>query len=110
MDRQDEITSLTNELQRLTLRTNRIATRLLELDHHPTQPQLDTDTDNDAERRNRKAPLQVGDTVRITNSYQGRKNTTGIITKVLNTQVWIQPDNGDNPFRKFKANLVKVTR
>lgn len=106
MERRDEITQLTNELQRLTLCTNIIASRLQEL--HNNFPTIDSNTDTDATQRDRKSPLQVGDRVRITNSYQGRRNTQGTVTKVLNTQAWVQPDDGDKPFRKFKANLARI--
>jgi preprotein translocase subunit YajC len=52
--------------------------------------------------------LTVGDKVRVLNKKDGNKGIIGTITRVTNSQVWIEPDDGGTAFRKWKENVKKL--
>ena len=100
----EEITSLTEELKRITLRTEEIAEQLQAInEENNTQDQK-----IQATTTNNTKTINIGDIVRVTNNYKGNKGVEGTVTRLLTKQAWIAPPNGGKPFRKNKSNLAKI--
>jgi preprotein translocase subunit YajC len=59
-------------------------------------------------KRSPSNKLIVGDKVKVLNKWGGNKGIIGTITRVTNSQVWIEPDDGGTPFRKWKENVKRL--
>ena len=73
------INEIVKDLEALTLRTQVLSRELRSLPGDP--PESSTIPQN---------PFVIGDFVRITNSYKGRKNTSGNVIKVTDRQAMIR--------------------
>ena len=94
-----ELTDATHQLQRLQIQLNNTETRINEL-----KGRRRTLNSDDKKRRN----IIVGDKVRITDNYKGRRGHEGIVIKVTPTQVKIRPSNGGEVYNKYKQNVIRV--
>ena len=97
-----EVTELIKELEQLQIRITRVNERLRQLDSRTTRNERTTTNKESNE-------LRVGDKVEVTNRYKGRFGVQGTITKVTSAQVLIRETGSGNTFRKYKANVKKVT-
>ena len=50
-------------------------------------------------------PLRVGTSVKVLNSYLGKKGVTGTIIKVMPAYYHIKPTDGEKPFRRHHNNV-----
>jgi dsDNA-specific endonuclease/ATPase MutS2 len=101
-DEDSEVAELIKELEQLQVRITRVNERLKQLDRKGTQ-RKQTVTNKESN------DLRVGDRVEVTNRYKGRFGTQGTIIKITSAQVLIQEADSDNTFRKYKANVRKIT-
>jgi dsDNA-specific endonuclease/ATPase MutS2 len=98
-DNSNEIAQLIQELEQLQVRISRVNERLKELNNDDrTSKQTTKD----------KSTLKVGDKVEVTNKYKGRLGVRGTVIRVTSAQVVIQEEDGDEVFRKYKANVKRV--
>ena len=52
--------------------------------------------------------IQIGDRVRVTNKYKGRKGATGVVIATVGEQVLlIQGDHEAEPFQKYRRNVER---
>jgi uncharacterized NAD(P)/FAD-binding protein YdhS len=98
-----EIQNLINELEDLRIEFNtksdiitRKLTRLRRQVNKTQKEQFITDE------------LEIGELVRITNSYKGQKGTTGIIERITEKQVTIRNQNSNIRYTRSKKNVEKV--
>jgi hypothetical protein len=102
-----EIDELTEELAKLQLQADIIQNKLQQIRNRNQNTEItQTRTAQKAEDRNR--PLRIGDRVLVTNRYKGRQGVTGSVVRLTQTQAVVRPDNGEEDFRKYKANLRRV--
>lgn len=107
MSDEDRITEIINKLEDLSIETTRLTQELRTLTQRPARrpaqrpfvppPQLPTNEHD----------YKAGDKVEITNNYQWKKGTKGIVTRVSYTQVTLRDDKGAFHTRKH-TNIVRV--
>ena len=90
-DLKQYILSVTAEISRLTGRLEKAVSRLEDIE--------DSSFSSEDE-------IEVGDTVEITNNYQGLKGRHAEVTKVTKYYVWLILNKRDKPFKKKKSNVV----
>jgi uncharacterized protein YlxW (UPF0749 family) len=95
----NEVKQLILELEQLQIRITRVNDRLRQLNNTSQSTQQTTKEKN---------TLSVGDTVEVTNKYKGRLGVRGTIIKITSAQVVIREENGNDTFRKYKANVKRV--
>jgi tyrosine-protein phosphatase YwqE len=95
-----EIQQLITELEELRVefnnKSNRITRKLNKLSRKVKEAEVVTDE------------LKLGDTVRITNNYQGDRGITGIIERVTNKQVLLRNQNTKRQYVRSKLNVELV--
>jgi preprotein translocase subunit YajC len=101
-DEDIEVTALIRELEQLQLRITRVNDRLKQL-KTTTRAKQQTTTNKETNA------LRVGDRVEVTNRYKGRLGVRGTIIKVTSAQVLIQEVDNNSTFRKYKANVKKIS-
>lgn len=52
--------------------------------------------------------IEVGDTLEITNNYQGLKGRHAEVTRLIEYYVWLILNKNDKPFKRKKSNVVLV--
>jgi predicted nuclease with TOPRIM domain len=103
----NEIDELTEELAKLQIQVDTIQNRLKEIKER-NQKATETTQNRNLQQENSNRPLRVGDQVSVTNRYKGRQGVTGIVVRLTQTQAVVRPENGEEEFRKYKANLRRV--
>ena len=91
-DLNKEINDLTEEIRKLNIRLEN----------------LQNSASNSQTKRKNSQPLTVGERVVVTNNYKSRSGTTGTIVRLTSAQAYIEPDNGKETFRSYKANLKRL--
>jgi hypothetical protein len=104
----NEIDELTEELRKLQIQANNIQNRLQQIRERQQQTDVTTETRTTQQKEDRNRPLRIGDRVTVTNRYKNRQGVTGIVVKLTPTQAVVRPENGEEEFRKYKANLRRV--
>ena len=51
--------------------------------------------------------FEIGERVKITSNYRGKRGTEGIVTKVTDVYTWIEDDTGA-PFKRESQNFVRI--
>jgi len=103
----NEIDELTKELAALELQANNIQQRLQQI-RERNENQTNNTENRTRRNENKNRPLSTGDSVIVTNKYKGRQGVTGTIVRLTSTQAIIQPTDGGEAFRKYKANLRRL--
>ena len=99
----------TRNFQRTLEITNTIERNLLvRLRVRQTHQQLSNQETQNNLRNNRRNHLQVGDTVRITNTYKDSYGTVGIITKIRGRMVDIKNNNAQEKHTRAWWNLERL--
>jgi hypothetical protein len=100
-----ELEELIEDLERLQVQLNNIAQRVRNIKgRRPSS----IDNTKRASRKSRNTTLKIGDSVVVTNRYKGRKGQTGVVVGITATQVRLKPDNGEDEYRSYKANVKKI--
>ena len=102
-----EIEQLTNDLEQLQLQINTVNARLRIIRRNRENTNT-PDTRTREVQADKIGPIAVGDTVQVTNKYKGRRGVIGEVIKITPTQAVVRPRNGEEDFRKYKANLRRV--
>ncbi len=64
-----------------------------------------------SDTRERRRPLQIGDTIKVTSRYKGRRGTKGTIVGYRGkTQFVIDPTDGSERFYIWKSNVRRVRK
>ena len=95
--KEDRVTEIIDKLQTLSLKTNTLAKELAHLQEEVRQEKKDKDKNNQEEEP--KNTYTIGDRVTITNTYRGKKGTTGVIMNVTRTRVTLRDDFGKSHTR-----------
>jgi preprotein translocase subunit YajC len=102
-----ELEELIAELDQLQLQVNTVSRRLQSVRERQRQ-KTRNNSDHTRQKKKKREPLRAGDRVVVTNRYKGRQGLEGTIVKVTAAQVQVKPDNGDEEFRIYKANVRRI--
>ena len=94
-DVESEIEQIQTEIDRLQQRLDRLRLR-----------RSNRTRENARNRTERE--ITIGTRVRVLNYHRGLRGTVGIVISTSSAQVTIQPESGDNAFRRFKQNVEVV--
>jgi hypothetical protein len=110
---QQEIIALTSLIQDLQIQLDSATTRLSTISNEVNSSQVEQQSEVPTPRasntttHNSSAPISVGEYVVITNKYKGNKGVTGVVTRVSNTWVWLNTNEG-KIIQKKRDNVKRI--